>query len=183
MTQLADVAATPPPVATTGAQSRPRHYEVSPHPLIDASRRPTLEAEATLLGLYTQMSRNWCELLVLRSKMLVALPTATLFLVYALLAGSGGTGAPSRAVRTALAIVGVAAFVGMMLFDQRTAELHDDLNSRARRAEHELGIDTGAYRGTPSQHRFVQHDRAAALVCAAILVAWGVATAVLWVGR
>jgi hypothetical protein len=59
------------------------------------------------------------------------------------------------------------------------SQLHDELISRGRRIEFELGVGAGQFRGRPKSWRFVKHDVATLMVYLATLGAWIVAGIVL----
>jgi hypothetical protein len=60
-----------------------------------------------------------------------------------------------------------------VIYNKRNDGLYDDMISRARRIEDELGIYTGLFRGrkTPPAP-LVQHDVATRLIYGVVLLAW-----------
>ena len=62
--------------------------------------------------------------------------------------------------------------MAIFIYDQRNSQLHDELISRARRIEHELGVRVGQFLGRPGSHGVVKHDYATTLIYAATMAAW-----------
>jgi hypothetical protein len=75
-------------------------------------------------------------------------------------------------IRALMALLGLTVTGGLWIYDKRDSELHDELISRARKLESELGVDTGAFLGRPKpRSAWIQHGRATALIHGAALVA------------
>jgi hypothetical protein len=144
-----------------GARARQgRHYQASPLPFLqpDGTSPPR---ESALLVFYTQACSTRRELVAVRFKLLAQVPSVSLLLLVQLLPSTGVGGGPTVAVKTGLALAGFIAVLGFFIYDLRNSTLHDDLISRARRIEEELGVDTGQFRGRlKARSWLVKHDRA-----------------------
>jgi hypothetical protein len=147
-----------------------RHY--------DSSRLPTLRTdvsmpdhEALLLALYTEVCSSWRMLTDVRFKLLGFLPAVS---GVALLASQNGDGVITTAVpRVSLALFGLVVTLGLYIYDRRNSELYDDLISRGRKIEEELGMDTGHFRGRPKpKNTIVTHGSATTLIYGASAAAW-----------
>ena len=72
----------------------------------------------------------------------------------------------------ALCDPGLVATLGLLIYELRNSQLHDDLISRGRKIEDELGVDTGVFRGRKVAKGLIKHDYATLLIYGAALVAW-----------
>ena len=71
-----------------------------------------------------------------------------------------------------IGLFGLVVVVALAVYDQRNSQLHDELISRGRRLEEELGVLVGQFRGRPKSRRYVQHDIALLSVDFATVLAW-----------
>jgi hypothetical protein len=79
--------------------------------------------------------------------------------------------------RVCAALFGLRVTIGLGTYDRRNSVLYRDLVKCARRAESELGIDTGAFRGRLQHRRLISHGAALYPVYgtvpgASVLAAW-----------
>ncbi len=151
-----------------------RHYAVSPLP----SLRQDVSAPANqevLLKLYDQVCATWRELVGVRFKLLALVPAVSLALLATVLSPAGVTPGMPRASRLLVALLGLASTFGLYVYDVRNSVLHDDLISRARRIEEELGVDTGGFRGRLKARRIFNHSMATNTIYFSAMLAWGVA--------
>jgi hypothetical protein len=130
--------------------------------VLDGPRRETL----TLL--YGEVCSSWRELVGVRFKLLALVPTVSVFALVALLTRDR---APT-AVMVGICCFGIVVTTALLLYDQRNSQLHDELISRGRRIESELGVETGLFRGRPGSWGIVKHDIALFIVYTASLAAW-----------
>ena len=56
----------------------------------------------------------------------------------------------SPKLRLLFACLGLVVTLGLLIYELRNSQLHDDLISRGRKIEDELGVDTGVFRGRRS---------------------------------
>jgi hypothetical protein len=155
-----------------------RHYKLSDLPSVTE----TVDAELTaaqrevLKTLYSEVANTWRALMDVRFKLLALVPFVSVGVLVVLLPGTGSKerlhGLPGRSI----AAVGFVVTLGLLIYELRNSELYDDLISRGRRIEAELGIHTGMFRGRPNaKHRFINHSTAIFLIYAAALAGWSVA--------
>jgi hypothetical protein len=57
-----------------------------------------------------------------------------------------------------------------IVYDRRNSELYNDMISRGRRLEQELGVETGGRRARSNQ--FIKHDTAIHLIYGVSMAAW-----------
>jgi len=144
---------------------------------------PALRADApsppnqVLLGLYEQTCTTWRMLVDVRFKLFALVPTASLLSLATIIGGAESKNFDPW-LRLIFAILGLMATVGLLIYELRNSDLHDDLISRGRRIEHELGVDTGVFLGRKAAKGFIQHDRATSLIYGAAILAWVVAIGV-----
>jgi hypothetical protein len=138
---------------------------------------PQADRVERLSLLYGEVCSAWRELIGVRFKLLGFVPAISGVAVGLLL--RDGRLAPG--LGAGIASFGLLVTFGIFLYDQRNSQLHDELVSRGRRIEAELGIVVGMFRGRPGSRGIVKHDYATTLVYVATLAAWlgaGIALAV-----
>ncbi len=127
-----------------------------------------------LLKLYDQVCSVWRELVGVRFKLLGLVPTVSLALLATILSAKD-PGGLSQQSRLLIAVFGFLATFGLFVYDRRNSVLHDDLISRGRKIEEELGVDTGIFRGRLKAHGIFKHDIATDVIYGASMFAWVVA--------
>ena len=151
-----------------------RKYAASPLPTLRGSREPA--DREILLALYAQVCVTWRELIGTRFKLLGLVPTISVLLQAAILSGDGFGKGLSPLTKIGLAVFGFLATLGLLIYDLRNSELHDDLISRGRKIEEELGVDTGQFRGRLGRsHWFISHSIALLLIYGTAILGWVVA--------
>jgi hypothetical protein len=148
-----------------------RHYTVSPLPTlregVDASKNKDV-----LLKVYDQVCGTWKELVGVRFKLLALVPTVSLALLATVLSTKGVSEGLTLAERMVILSLGLTSTLGLYVYDIRNSELHDDLISRARKIEDELGVDTGLFRGRLKPQGFCHHSLATRTIYVSAIVAW-----------
>ena len=124
-----------------------------------------------LLALYGEVCASWRALVDVRFKLIGLVPAVSAVALATLLSREP-LGRFERGAGIGIAFFGFVITLALFLYDQRNSQLHDELISRGRRIEYELGIEIGQFRGRPGSWKFVKHDLAVQLVYAATLVAW-----------
>jgi hypothetical protein len=87
--------------------------------------------------------------------------------------------------QTIVSLFGLMITLGVYIYDRRNTEFYNDLVSRARKIEAELGVDTGHFLGRlGTNSRFlgmkIQHDVALNIIYGVSILAWIVAAFYLW---
>jgi hypothetical protein len=100
-----------------------------------------------LLSEQNEAAAAWRMLTDVRFKLLALLPPVSALALAAIVSPKGIMEEADPPVRVAAAAFGFLVVLGLRIYDRRNDDLYDDLISRARRAEYELGIDTGVFRG------------------------------------
>lgn len=171
-----------------------RHYEVSRLPVMhsaaDPDATPQVPApnvvssarEQVLLAVYNQSCAGWQMLTDVRFKLLALIPPVAGLALVGVVATSGPTAGLQPSARIGLAVFGLLITAGLYIYDQRNDTLYDDLISRSRRAEYELGVHTGVFLGRVDAdkefpRRMVRHGVATRLVYWTVLAAWVAAIA------
>ena len=156
------------------------------------------ERETMLLALYGEICESWRLLTDVRFKLLGLVPTVSAVVLTSLLSKDDPAKGLSQASRIVIACFGLIVTLGIYLYDQRNTELYDDLVSRARMIEEELGIDTGQFRGRKASRpfrifgrdmnilghtvKFVQHDVATNTIYWTAILAWLIAILLIRIG-
>jgi hypothetical protein len=108
-----------------------------------------------------------------RFKLLGLVPAVSVAVVITLLSRNRPGEGLSPVARSGIAILGFVVTCGLFIYDKRNSELYDDLISRGRKIEEELGIQTGQFLGRlRTSHVLIQHDIALGLIYAAAALAW-----------
>jgi hypothetical protein len=122
--------------------STERHYQMTPIPTLRSdSDRPKLvdQDREILLKLYEQTCTTWRMLVDVRFKLFALVPTASLIA----LATIFGATDPQKQMHPrslfAFAVLGLMTVIGLLIYELRNSQLHDDLISRGRKIEDELG--------------------------------------------
>jgi hypothetical protein len=161
------------PTAPANESRAGRQYTASALPALRDGLDPRANRDV-LTTLYNQICQSWRQHVDVRFKLLALVPSVSLVALGVLF---GGVATPLVGLvslpRLVLTLLGLALVAGLWIYDTRNSELHDDLVSRGRRIEEDLGIHTGAFRGRllPRQG-WITHGTATRLIYGATLAAW-----------
>jgi hypothetical protein len=133
--------------------------------------KPVTQAEV-LFRLYDQTCQTWRGLIDVRFKLLAFVPAASVLGMAAIFANEGTPQGLTPIQRQIVAAVGAIVTMGLLLYDIRNSQLHDDLISRGRKIEDELGVDTGIFRGRLKSSGMIKHGAATGLIYGASVFAW-----------
>ncbi len=76
---------------------------------------------------------------------------------------------------------GFLVTLALFIYDRRNSQLYNDLVSRARRIEEELGVDTGQFRGRKKpSNQLINHRVATNLIYGTTLAGWLFALLATW---
>lgn len=159
-------------------QQRTRNWGVSrfpfrgPLPEHPGQTVPDADERAVLLAAYDQVGATWRALTDVRFKLLGLLPAFSVIALSQVLRNDTSSTLPKTGKLLTIAL-GAAVAAGLWIYDMRNNELYDELISRGRRIEAELGIHTGAYLGRPGSRRhIINHKTALRLVYGTTLLGW-----------
>jgi hypothetical protein len=107
-----------------------------------------------------------------RFKLFALVPTTSLISLATVFRGGDAANYFPANLRLLFALLGLIATLGLLIYELRNSQLHDDLISRGRKIEDELGVDTGVFRGRRDPRGVIKHDYATILIYGAALVAW-----------
>ncbi|MDZ7362297.1 MAG: hypothetical protein ONB46_16490 [candidate division KSB1 bacterium] len=162
-----------------------RHYQSSPLPtLLDELRAQSQQdAQEILKMLYGEVCSSWRELMDTRFKLLGFVPSVSLAILIGLLSKDNPAAALSTIAKTVIALFGLLVTFALFVYERRNSQLYDDLISRGRKIEEELGVDTGQFRGRlkPS-NKLIKHDVAINLIYGTALAGWIFAFLAIWLG-
>jgi hypothetical protein len=147
-------------------------YATSDLPALRSGLDPKANTDL-LLALYDQICQSWRQHVDVRFKLLALVPSVSLVALALVFGGAPATIGLPTLPKVLFAILGLAVIGGLWIYELRNSELHDDLISRARRIEEELGIHTGAFRGRLKPvHSWITHGTATSLIYGATFGAW-----------
>jgi len=150
-----------------------RAYQTTDIPTLRGDVSSAIRDEL-LLKLYEQTCTTWRVLVDVRFKLFALVPTASLVALATLL--SSGEPAKFSGPRLLFSILGLVTTLGLLIYELRNSELHDDLISRGRKIEDELGVHAAVFRGRKKPKGFiVKHGTATWLIYGSAIVAWVVA--------
>jgi (4S)-4-hydroxy-5-phosphonooxypentane-2,3-dione isomerase len=159
--------------AEEDADRAERDYEVSRLPLLRDGRTIAPDRERELLfKMYDQAAQAWRELVGVRFKLLALVPSVSLILVGTIVSTKGPGAGLTPTLRVFACTLGLLVTLGLLIYELRNSSLHDDLVSRGRKIEDELGVDTGLFRGRLKGDRVIKHSVALGLVYGASIAAW-----------
>ncbi len=149
-----------------------RHYKSTPLPTLVAIDKETHsdQNKETLVMLYDQVCSTWKMLVDVRFKLLGLVPSVSLALLATVL--SNKSDALPASAKLLISLLGAVASIGIFIYDKRNSQLHDDLISRGRKIEEELGIDTGIFRGRLNSSGIIKHDIATNTIYVSTMIAW-----------
>jgi hypothetical protein len=184
--------------AAAAVPDKERNYKTDPCPVLRAER-PALTAEQRemLLKLYDKTYESWKMLTDVRFKLVGLIPIVSITVLLSLLAENEKEASLPTAARLPIvvgrglvAVFGYAVTLGLFIYEKRNTELYDDLVSRGRRIEAELGYHTGHFLGRKKSTKklsdyvpeplplcderkvSIQHDTAIDLIYFASMIAW-----------
>jgi hypothetical protein len=146
-----------------------RYYKTIDLPTLTVGIEPSQKPEI-LSMLYREVFSGWHMLTDVRFKLLGLIPVISGVVLFSLL--SNKADGPSTLARLGIALFGLLITIALFVYDKRNSELYDDIISRGRKIEEELGIDTGLFLGRrESAHKLIKHDIATNLIYGTALVA------------
>ncbi len=154
-----------------------REYRASPLPVMRShgpNAGQTVDREdQILLAIYETAVGGWTTLTDVRFRLLGLLPAVSV-IVWAQLLGEPSLRRDLAAlVGLAVGVAGLLVSLGIWAYDRRNNELYNEMVSRARRVETELGVDTGVFRGRPAPERkTISHGPATRLVYGTVIAGW-----------
>ncbi len=125
-------------------EGEPRHYASTKLPIL--ARGIDAKPEV-LLALYEQVGNSWRHLTDVRFKVLGLLPAVSVVMWVQLLTAPSAATSPGSLAAVVLSAIGACLTFFLYRYDQRNNELYNDLISRGRKIEEQLGVDTGVFRG------------------------------------
>ncbi|MEM7217109.1 MAG: hypothetical protein AAF515_02000 [Pseudomonadota bacterium] len=159
-----------------------RHYCVSPDPIIDEEYGQE-SVKDIRLAVYNSSVAVWKELAAVRFKLVALLPAISVAVLVAVVTDSKEFEKSREFGKLGIVIFGFVVSLALYLYDKRNSQLYDELISRSRRAEMELGVHTGAFLGRPRSKRpLIKHDVALDMIYVSCLLAWAGAAALILIG-
>jgi hypothetical protein len=166
----------PAPQPSAAGQPDVEEPELQPRKAVDelpeAGSIGGIDPATAALALYTEAGQHVRALIDVRFKLLALVPAVSALALVGIVSPNGPLKDASPLVRIAAALAGFAVVLGIRVYDLRNSELHDDLISRARLIEHQMGITRGVYIKRRKSVWPIEHGVALHLVYGAVLLAW-----------
>jgi hypothetical protein len=148
-----------------------RAYKTTELPTLRDGLSPQ-DSQTLLLALYEQTCSTWKMLVDIRFKLYALVPTVSLISLATVFSGGDATKYVAPHTRLIFALLGLFATSGLLIYELRNSQLHDDLISRGRKIEDELGVNTGVFRGRLLAKGLIKHDNATFLIYGAAIMSW-----------
>ena len=149
-----------------------RDYPSTALPTLAFDKSAEVEREI-LLKVYGEVGSAWRTLTDVRVKLLGLVPAVSVLAWAQLISAEAMKQFPGAVVGIVLSFLGLHLTSALRIYDQRNDGLYDDLISRGRKVEEELGIDTAIFRGRPRAPSLkVSHGAATASIYGAAKVGW-----------
>lgn len=159
-----------------------RHYKTSALPLFREGAVAPDRNEDRLV-IYNQVCQSWRTLTDVRFKLLGFVPTVSGVILITLLSRTQPGQGLTPTMRTAIILFGLVVTVALYIYERRNSELYDDLISRGRRIEQELGVHTGHFLGRRRPANFlIKHSVSINLIYGTAAAGWLFALAATWLG-
>src|SRR5688572_2153344 len=155
-------------------RGEPREYGVSPLPLFrDSTASIPAHQDEVLRMMYSHANEAWKQLTGIRFKLLGLVPAVSVLAWCQLIDPRLHAGLAGRALCLGISLAGLLISCSIRNYDKRNDQLYDDLISRCRSMEDQLGIDTGIFRGRPAKRSDrVNHGWAVAAIYNTVLAGW-----------
>jgi hypothetical protein len=141
----------------------------------------SVEDREILITLYEQTCTTWRLLVDVRFKLFALVPTASLFSLAVFFGATDPQKQLHPRLLLAFACFGLLVTLGLSIYDIRNSQLYDDLISRGRKIEDELGVATAVFLGRKNpKWPFVNHTTATWLIYGSAISAW--IAGLIWAG-
>lgn len=142
--------------------------------LVDLDQTPSETERRVLLAMHGEVVASWRDLHDVRFKLLGLLPLVTVGVLS--LDPGKVVSLPGAALGLVATLLGLLVSIGLAIYDRRNSQLYNDLISRGRRIEAELGLGSGVFMARPRQwNRFISHGTATRLIYRSVMLAWAAA--------
>jgi hypothetical protein len=149
-----------------------RSLRLSPDGVLAKAVPDALPTAQTAQALYAEVAAAWRQLTDVRFKLLAFLPLVTGVGLFQLLNTNSAFSSAPRWARATAAAFGLVITVALFIYERRNSELYDDLISRGRHLEKDLGAESGVFLGRLQGRTPVNHGVALFTIYGATLAAW-----------
>lgn len=160
--------------------NRERDYKTTELSTVDKEKLLNKDAEFELLQLlYDETNSNYRNLADIRFKLLGFLPAVSVIAWTELYRNITVDSVTSIIIGIIVALLGLRITYGIWIYDNRNDELYNDLVSRGKKIEEELGVITGLFKGRLKANkkdmfrRVINHGRALGVIYSSVFVGWG----------
>lgn len=163
----------------TNQKPQNRQYKTSNLPIIAENSPYDSDKKFELLKeVYKEASSNYKNLTDIRFKLLGLVPAISVLAWIQLYKDIQTNSIADLLVGLVLSLIAIRITYGIRTYDKRNDELYNDSISRGRRAEDELGINTGIFKGrleanqTDRLNKEINHSRALYLIYSSVFFGW-----------
>ena len=153
-------------------RGEPRDYITTVLPTL-AGEHPSEVQREILLKVYGEVGSAWRYLTDVRFKLLGLVPAVSVIAWTQLISTDVLKQPPGAFVGILLSYLGLHLTSALRVYDRRNDGLYNDLVSRGRKIEEELGIDTAIFRGRPkAPNPSISHGAATSAIYGAVRFGW-----------
>jgi hypothetical protein len=157
-----------------------RDYKSTDLPTIDEDKVNNRENQVELLKVvYGETNSNYRNLADIRFKLLGFVPAISV-LAWATLYKDIGIDSLANVISgIVITFLGLRVTYGIRTYDKRNDELYNDLVSRGRKIEEELGIHTALFKGRVKANKFdifnrkINHGMSLNIIYSSVYAGWG----------
>jgi hypothetical protein len=156
-------------------KNRNGDYDTTPVPTL--KNKVGESKEEILMLLYSEVNSNYRHLADIRFKLLGFVPAVSIIAWVEILGKLPADNIQNILVGLLLSMLGFRITFGIRIYDKRNDSLYDDLVSRGRKIEKELGVYTGIFLGRKGKHTArnygeVNHGRGLYLIYSSVFIGW-----------
>lgn len=132
-----------------------------------------------LKSIYSEVNSNYRNLADIRFKLLGLVPAVSILAWVSLLKDLNLCNVSHAIFGLLSSILAIRVTYGVRTYDLRNDELYDDLISRGRKIEDELGVDTAIFKGRLEAnnvdriHESINHGRGLEFIYSSVFFGWG----------
>jgi hypothetical protein len=157
-----------------------RNYNLTDLPTMDKDKGIDKNKEVDILKeIYNETNSNYRNLADIRFKLLGFVPAISVLAWTELYKNILVDTVINTISGMVITMLGLSITYGIRIYDNRNNELYNDLVSRARKIEDELGIHTGNFRGRLEANKkdvfgkTINHGRALNIIYLSVFIGWG----------
>ena len=153
-----------------------RHYDTTPLPTL--KNEVDKSKDRILTQLYSEVNSNYRHLADIRFKLLGIVPAVSIIIWVEIFGKIPADSLQNLLTGLVISLLGLRITYGIRIYDMRNDGLYNDLISRGRKIEEDLGVETGIFLGRKKSQNervygAVNHGRGLYLIYSSVFLGWG----------